>query len=65
MRNDGRKKAERLQHVAELINAVGRGTEISIFATLEESKHGIFMTVDYYSGNILWKSPTETAPLLR
>ena len=38
MRNDGRKKAERLQHVAELINAVGRGTEISIFATLEEAK---------------------------
>ena len=32
------KKEERLQHVAELINAVGRGTEISIFATLEEAK---------------------------
>ena len=31
------KKVERLQHVAELLNAVGRDTEINILATLEEA----------------------------
>ena len=31
------KKAERLQHVAELLNAVGRDTETKILSTLEES----------------------------
>ena len=31
------KKAERLQHVAELLNAVGRDTENKILSTLEEA----------------------------
>ena len=31
------KKAERLQHVAELLNAVGRDTETKILSTLEEA----------------------------
>ena len=31
------KKAERLQHVAELLNAVGRDTETKILSTLEET----------------------------
>ena len=31
------KKAERLQHVAELLNAVGRDTEKKILSTLEEA----------------------------
>ena len=30
-------KAQRLQHVAELLNAVGRSTEVKIFSTLEEA----------------------------
>ena len=30
-------KAQRLQHVAELLNAVGRDTETKILSTLEEA----------------------------